>query len=105
MDHETIFYAKAGRGSLRSEMAPLPQKKNTLWLLSGCQTAQDHPTCANGHHKFGSRDRNEHLSLSMNGETVDGHTIKLSINSAFHLSNSPPALPGGLHQTAVLAAN
>ena len=103
MKRSSVRSVQAGPRSWRTEVQAGPRKKHTIVAAWLPDAAQDHLTCANGQQKFGSRERNEYLSLPMHGETVGGHTIKHSINLTLHLSNSPPALPGGLHQTAVLA--
>ena len=100
MKRSSVRSVQAGPPSWRTEVQAGPRKKHTIVAAWLPDAAQDHLTCANGQQKFGSRERNEYLSLPMHGETVGGHTIKHSINLTFHLSNSPPALPGGLHQTA-----
>ena len=80
---------QAGPPSWRTEVQAGPRKKHTIVAAWLPDAAQDHLTCANGQQKFGSRERNEYLSLPMHGETVGGHTIKHSINLTFLYFQQP----------------
>jgi hypothetical protein len=97
---------QAGPPSWRTEVPAGSQRNHAVvavWLPDGTRPPDVRQWAPEVRLAKETSKRNEYVSLPVHRETVGGHTIKHSINLTLHLSNSPPALPGGLHQTAVLA--